>query len=268
MTAPLIEAQDLRVTDQRGQALLDGIGFQVRSGELVGLLGRSGSGKSVLARCLLGLWPSPDSPPNGRLTFDGIDLLVEGGSRSHPLRGRDIALIPSGGRGLLNPVIRVGDQIAAVARAHDPGLGRKEARARAVIELARLSVNDPERRAQAYPHELSGGMCQRVLIAMAFVGSPRLVICDDATTGLDVTVQALVLAALTQRVDEEEAAALIVSHDVGVVAQTARSVIVLDGGRIIEQGPVTDVLVHPAHPATRHLVEAARLARAVEVELA
>jgi ABC-type glutathione transport system ATPase component len=254
----LVEVRDLRVPDRRGRALLDGVSFDVGAGDLMGVLGRSGAGKSVLARALLGLWPAADPGPSGSLTFDGVDLVADGRGAA-ALRGRDIAIVPSGGRGLLNPVVRVGDQIAAVTRAHDRGVGRKEARARAVTELARLSVNDPERRAHAYPHELSGGMCQRVLIAMAFVGRPRLVICDDATTGLDVTVQALVLTALARRVEEEHAAGLIISHDVGVVAQTAGTVVVLDGGAVVEAGPVGDVLVQPKHAATLALVAAARL---------
>jgi ABC-type glutathione transport system ATPase component len=262
----LVTVRDLCVPDRSGRPLLSNVSFQVASGEAVGVLGRAGSGKTVLARSLLGLFPSDDPGPTGELRFDGVEQLGAAGTDPSGLRGRDIALIPSGGRGLLNPVVRVGDQIASVARAHDRALGRKDARARAVEELAKLSVNDPERRAHAFPHELSGGMCQRVLIAMAFSCRPRLVICDDATTGLDVTVQALVLAALKRRVDEEGAAALIVSHDVGIVAHTARTVVVLAQGTVVEQGPVEEVLVAPVHPATRLLVETARLgARGSEI---
>lgn len=266
MSEALVSVRDLCVPDRRGRTLLSGVSFDVAAGQAVGVLGHAGSGKSVLARSLLGLFPSDDPRPSGSLRFDGVQQLGEARTDPAGLRGRDIALIPSGGRELLNPVVRVGDQIAAVARTHDRSLGRKGARERAVQELAKLSVNDPERRAHAFPHELSGGMCQRVLIAMAFSCSPRLVICDDATTGLDVTVQALALAALKRRVDEERAAVLIVSHDVGIVAQTASTVVVLAGGTVVEQGPVEEVLVAPAHPATRLLVETARLgARRPEV---
>lgn len=254
----LLEVRNLTILGRDGAPVIDGVCMSVGQGEIVGVLGESGSGKTILARGILGFLPEPERPVGGAVLLDGRDLLALSPDELAEVRGNEIALIPSGARRLLNPVVRVGDQIAAVLRSHR-GLGRREARTQAAAELGKLAINDPERRAAAYPHELSGGMCQRVVIAMAFCSRPRLVICDDATSGLDVTVQALVLRDLTRRVEEEGAAAIVISHDVGIIAQTASRVSVMGGGRVVEEGPVGEVLVAPVSAQTARLVELARL---------
>lgn len=230
-------------------------------GEFVGLVGESGSGKSTAALALMALAKPPGRIVKGDVIFCGENLLNKTDDELRAIRGRLISLIVQNSRAALNPLVPVGDQIANVYMAHHKA-AKKEARRLAVEALRAVAIPDAERRATSYPHQLSGGMAQRVLIAMATINEPRLLIADEPTTGLDVTVQAQFLDTLHQKVDEAAAAVLFVTHDLGIVAQYCDRVAVMFQGEMIEEADVDSLFAAPKHPYTQRLVASAADRRA------
>jgi peptide/nickel transport system ATP-binding protein len=257
MTA-VLTVHDLHVAiGRRGHAtnVLRGAGLEVGAGEVRGLVGESGAGKSMLGRAVLGLLPANAVIAAGTIQFDGRDLLAMPEPERRGLLGRRIALIPQDPMTSLNPVKRVGAQIAALLR-HHLALSKRDAWQRAAELLAEVAIREPQRVLQLYPHEISGGMRQRVLIAMAFACDPSLVIADEPTTALDVTVQRQVLQLVERLRRRHGAAVLFITHDLGVVAKICRTMTVLHAGRVLEEGETTDVLTKPHHPYTRALLAA------------
>ncbi|WP_298259422.1 ABC transporter ATP-binding protein [Bradyrhizobium sp.] len=235
--------------------VLRGASLEVQPGEVRGLVGESGAGKSMLGRAALGLLPSNASIVSGRIAFEGRDLLkMSEGERRSEL-GRRIALIPQDPMTSLNPVKRVGAQIGRLLR-HHLDLSKRAALERAAELLTEVAIREPERVLSLYPHEISGGMRQRVLIAMAFACNPSLVIADEPTTALDVTVQRQVLQLVERLRQRHGSAVLFITHDLGVVAKICRSMTVLHAGRVLEEGETAEVLAHPRHAYTRALLAA------------
>jgi peptide/nickel transport system ATP-binding protein len=253
MTDPVLEAENLRV--QFGQTVaVDGVSLRVGRGRIVGLVGESGSGKSVTARTLMRMVPEPGRITGGTVRFGGRDLLAlpEGEMRS--IRGERIAMVFQDPQASLNPVVTVGAQVAEALIVH--GMSRRKARRRAVELLELVGIPDTERRAGEYPHQFSGGMRQRVMIAMALAGDPALLVADEPTTALDVTIQAQILKLLAELRDRIGVAVLLITHDMGVVAELCDELAVMYGGRIVETGTVAGVFAAPAHPYTRDLLRA------------
>jgi len=236
--------------------LVDGVTFSVNEGETLCIVGESGCGKSVTSLALMGLLPTP--PANivsGSVRFDGLDLLTLSERAFADIRGNRISMIFQEPMTSLNPVFTIGHQIAECVRRHR-GLGRVEARAEALALLRLVRIPVPESRLDAYPHELSGGMRQRVMIAMALANRPKLLIADEPTTALDVTIQAQVLALMRNLQAETGAALVLVTHDLGVVAEVADHVAVMYAGRIVEYGTVAEIFDDPQHPYTIGLMGA------------
>ena len=246
------------VFDVEGRSLraVDDVSFTVRRGETLGLVGESGSGKSVTALSVLGLVRPPGRIAGGRVVFEGQDLLGLPEKRLRAIRGARIALILQEPMTALNPVFPIGQQIAEAMEVH--GVRRPEARARAVELLEAVRIPDAARRARDYPHQLSGGMRQRVLIAMALSCRPSLVIADEPTTALDATIQAEILDLLEDMRRRFELSLILVTHDLGLVSGLADRVAVMYAGQIVEQGPVREIASAPAHPYTRALVALTR----------
>lgn len=249
-----------------GRAVLDGIDLHVAPGEILGVVGPPGAGKSVLVRCIMGLLGDKLRRADGRIVFRGRELTRLDPRALREIRGRDIVPLLANAKVQLNPLVRIGDLMVAHIRAH-ASCSHRVARQRAADMLGSIGLNDPARRLRAYPHELSGGMAQRVCIAIALIHRPALIVADEPTSGLDVTVQRQVLDLMIGLCEETGAAQILATRDLGIVAQYCRRVAVLHEGRIVETGPVEQVLVAPSHPATRALVEAARL-RSVPTALA
>jgi peptide/nickel transport system ATP-binding protein len=257
MTA-VLTVHDLHVAiGHRSSAtnVLRGASLEVGAGEVRGLVGESGAGKSMLGRAVLGLLPANAVITDGTIQFEGRDLVAMPEPERRGLLGRRIALIPQDPMTSLNPVKQVGAQIAALLR-HHLALSKRDALSRAEELLAEVAIREPARVLQLYPHEISGGMRQRVLIAMAFACDPSLVIADEPTTALDVTVQRQVLQLVERLRQRHGAAILFVTHDLGVVAKICRTMTVLHAGRVLEEGETADVLAKPRHPYTRALLAA------------
>lgn len=235
--------------------ILRGVNLELQPREVRGLVGESGAGKSMLGRAVLGLLPVNATITAGSITFEGRDLLAMGEAERRKLLGRRIALIPQDPMTSLNPVKRIGVQIGGLLR-HHLGLSKRAASARAAELLAEVAIRDPQRVLSLYPHEISGGMRQRVLIAMAFACDPALVVADEPTTALDVTVQRQVLQLVERLRQRHGSAVLFVTHDLGVVAKICRSMTVLHSGRVLEYGETADVLARPRHAYTRALLAA------------
>jgi peptide/nickel transport system ATP-binding protein len=233
--------------------VLDDVNFTMHVGEILGLVGESGSGKSVSALALLGMIPHPGRIVAGSIRFEGVDLLHLSEDEMRRYRGRRIAMIPQSYRSALNPIISAGKQISRLLEIHE-GCSRAAARRRTLELLDLVGLADPQRRMREYPHQLSGGMCQRVMIAMALATSPQLLIADEPTTGLDVSIAARVLDLLSDLSKRTGAAILLISHDLGVVAQTCQRVAVIHAGQLVETAPVRELFRFPAHPYTRALV--------------
>jgi oligopeptide/dipeptide ABC transporter ATP-binding protein len=231
-----------------------GAGLEVAPGEIVGLIGESGSGKSLTCRAVVRLIPRPGRIAAGSIAFGGRDVLALSPAGLRELRARDVGMIYQDPFSSLNPVFRVRDQLTETLHIN-LGMGKAEARAHAVELLDGVGIPDPERRALSYPHELSGGMRQRVMIALATASRPRLLLADEPTTALDVTTQAQILALLRRLRDEREMAVLLVSHDFGVIAQVCDRVAVMYGGHIVETGPIATIYRNAQHPYTRALLE-------------
>ena len=265
MTA-ILDVTDLHVAIGRRPPLplLRGVSLAVAPGEVRGLVGESGAGKSMIGRSIFGLLPGGARITRGSVAFDGRDLVTMPERERRGLLGREIALIPQDPMTSLNPVRRIGEQVAAVLRLK-LGMSRREARGRALDLLTDVAIRDPARVLAAYPHELSGGMRQRVLIAMAFSCRPRLVVADEPTTALDVTVQRQILRLIHDLQHRNDAAVLFVTHDLGLVAKLCQTVTVLHAGRVLESGDTARVLRDAAHPYTRALLAATpRLDRPAE----
>jgi oligopeptide/dipeptide ABC transporter ATP-binding protein len=235
---------------------VDGVSFTIAHGETVCLVGESGCGKSVTALSLLRLVPPPGRIDAGSvIRFDALDLLALPSDELRAIRGNRMAMIFQEPMTALNPVLTVGDQIAEVVRVHTSA-SKQEAWQRAVSMLAQVGIADPAVRATQYPHELSGGMRQRVMIAMALVLEPQLVIADEPTTALDVTIQAQILELLREMRSRSGMALLLITHDLGVVAEMASRVVVMYAGQVVEEAPVDALFASPAHPYTEGLLAA------------
>jgi len=235
----------------------DDLSYQVHKGEFVAIVGESGSGKSVSALSVMGLIPYPPGlVVDGKILFHGRDLLEADDQEIQEIRGSKISMIFQEPSTALNPVVTIGKQIAEAIRIHDKSVGKREAMRRAVDLLARVNIPNPEVRARQYPFELSGGMQQRAMIAMAMSCNPEILICDEPTTALDVTVQAQVLEQLNSLRQEFGTALILITHNLGVVARYADSVKVMYGGKIIEEGDPTDIFEDPHHPYTLGLIRA------------
>jgi oligopeptide/dipeptide ABC transporter ATP-binding protein len=252
MTDTILDVRDLRV-DFPVLRAVDGASFSVRRGEALGLVGESGSGKTMALRALVDLLPRNARVAGGAVVFDGEDLAAASPDRRRQLRGRGIAMVFQEPMTALNPVMRVGDQIAEGPLAR-LGYGRRRARARAVELMRLVGIPDPAHRYGAYPHELSGGLRQRVMIAIALSLEPKLILCDEPTTALDVTIQDQILALLTSLREELAVSVVLVSHDLAVVAETCRDVAVMYAGQVVEAGPVETVFREPRHPYTLGLL--------------
>ena len=242
---------------------IDGVSFDLAAGESLGIVGETGCGKSVTAKSILGLVPAPPARVvSGRIRYAGEDLLAAGESRLRALRGVEIAMIFQDPMTYLNPVFTIGQQLVDVIQAHQrvrsPGerLDRREAREHAIEMLRRVHLPNPERQMRAYPHQLSGGMRQRVLIAQALSGNPRLLIADEPTTALDVTIQAQILDLVAELMEDLDLSVIMISHDLGVVANLCRRVIVMYAGQVVEDASVSRLFSSPAHPYTRGLLRA------------
>jgi oligopeptide/dipeptide ABC transporter ATP-binding protein len=242
-----------RLPDGRDAAAVDGISFTVGRGETLGIVGESGSGKSVTALSIIRLVMPPGRIAAGRIEFDGRDLLTLGDEEMRRVRGRRIGFVFQEPMVALNPVYTIGYQIAETLLVHDLARGAA-AKRRAVELLEAVRVPDPARRAAEYPHQLSGGLRQRAMIALALAAEPELVIADEPTTALDVTIQAEVLDLLRDLRQRFHLSLLLITHDLGVVAEMADRVAVMYCGRIVEQAPVAQLFASPAHPYTRGLL--------------
>ncbi|HUP00544.1 MAG TPA: ABC transporter ATP-binding protein [Gemmatimonadota bacterium] len=256
MTPPLLQVEDLRTyfhTDEGTARAVDGVSFEVRPRETLGIVGESGCGKSVTALSILRLIPDPPGRiESGRLLFQGHDLLKLSEREMRKIRGNEITMIFQEPMTSLNPVFTVGDQVGEVLRLHR-GLSKDEARERSVEMLRRVRIPDPEQRVEEYPHQLSGGQRQRVMIAMALACDPALLIADEPTTALDVTVQAQILELLKQLQEEYGMSIMLITHDLGVIAETAHRVVVMYAGVVAEVGTVEQIFEGPNHPYTEGL---------------
>jgi peptide/nickel transport system ATP-binding protein/oligopeptide transport system ATP-binding protein len=234
---------------------LNDVDFELDAGRVLGIVGETGAGKSLTAQSICGLLRPPARVVGGRVLFEGRDLTAMEPNALNALRGSEIAMVVQNPRSSLDPLTRIGDQLARIHQAHsDASIASSRRRALEMMEA--VGIPDPSRRADAWPHELSGGMAQRVLIAMALMNSPKLLIADEPTTGLDVTVQAQILDLLRDLVQSRGMAMIVITHDLGVVAHYCDEVAVMFAGMIVESGPVRDVFLSPAHPYTGNLIAA------------
>jgi len=254
----LLEVQNLTVEfgpEASPFKAVDGVSLAIDAGEVVGIVGESGSGKSVTALALMGLIDAPGRVKADRLLFDGRDVLALPEKERRAMLGRDIAMIFQDPMSSLNPCFTVEYQLTETLRIHEGG-SRRALRSRALELLRAVEIPDAERRLDAYPHQLSGGMSQRVMVAMAIACNPRLLIADEPTTALDVTIQAQMLALLLKLQRERGMGLMLITHDLGVVAEVARRVMVMYAGQVVETAPVPDIFVAPHHPYTEALLSA------------
>jgi oligopeptide/dipeptide ABC transporter ATP-binding protein len=259
MTGPLLQVRDLHVqiSTRRGTVrAVDGVSFEVPRGEAMGLVGESGSGKSMTLRAILGVLPPEAHVTSGQILLDGQDLVPLRQSDLNRIRGPKMSMIFQEPMSALNPVMRVGSQIAEGPRVH-LGVSRAKAAQIALDLMRRVGIPDPERRFRAFPHEFSGGMRQRVMIAIALACDPEIILCDEPTTALDVTIQDQILRLLAKLCLQSGVSLVFVTHDLPVVAQVCQQLAVMYGGKLVESGPVRDVLHEPCHPYTLGLVRSA-----------
>jgi peptide/nickel transport system ATP-binding protein len=264
--APLLEVRDLHIHFGATKAV-EGVSFELGEGEVLGLVGESGSGKSATSLAILELLP-PIAKTSGLILWRdhqarssagsdmALNLLQQPASALRRIRGREIAMIFQEPMTALNPVMTIGRQVAECAEAHAPSLSRRESKRTAIAALESVAIPEAARRFNDYPHQFSGGQRQRILIAMALINRPRLLIADEPTTALDVTVQAQILALLAQLQREHGLSMLFISHDLAVVGQVASRVAVMRSGQIVEMGSTRQILTAPAHPYTRSLLAA------------
>jgi oligopeptide transport system ATP-binding protein len=256
---PVLSIRDLVVeftTEDGIVQAVDGISYDLYPGETLGIVGESGSGKSVSTMSLLGLIPQPPGRiVRGEAIFQGKDLLKLGKKDLRRLRGNDLAMVFQDPMTSLNPVLKIGFQIAEAIKTHNPGVKDGAADQRAVDLLKLVGVPNPERRVEQYPHEFSGGMRQRAMIAMAIANEPSVLIADEPTTALDVTIQAQILEVLKKAQDETHAATILITHDLGLIAELADRVIVMYAGKVVEVGDVSTIFASPRHPYTVGLMD-------------
>ena len=266
MPEPILNVSNLSVEFHTRAGInyaVNDVSFHLNAGETLGIVGESGSGKSVTCSALMGLLPCPPAVigAESRAVFAGMDLLHTAEKEMARLRGRRISMIFQDPMTSLNPCMTVGDQVAEPLVLHH-GMTWKEARRAAVEELARTGIPEPDKRARCYPHEFSGGMRQRVMIAMALITRPEILIADEPTTALDVTVQKQVLDLLSERQRELGTAVILITHDLGVVKQYAHRIQVMYAGSIVESAPAEELLAHPLHAYTRALMASIPAAKA------
>jgi len=250
---PLLAVENLRVgfatEDGRLQAV-DGVNFTLEPGEVLAIVGESGSGKSVTAQTIIGLTRSPNAHIEGSVRLNGDELTSQSEKELQKVRGSQIAMIFQDPMTSMNPVYTVGKQIVEAIRAHDGGVKKRDAHARAAELLGAVGIPDPERRVDDYPHEFSGGMRQRAMIAMGLALEPSVLIADEPTTALDVTIQAQILHLIQDLNRSRGLATILITHDLGVVAEVADRVLVMYGGKVVEQGTLDDIFYDPQHPYT------------------
>lgn len=260
----LLKVEDLRVEfhTYRGTVhALNGVTFDLDKGEVLGLAGETGSGKSVTALSIQRLLPPNARIVSGKIIFDGIDLVKLSEEEMEKIRGRRMAAVFQDPHTYLNPVFKIGRQFVDILKQHDPDVinsdkKEKVAREKAIQMLKEVKMPAPERVMEMYPHELSGGMKQRVLLAMAYSLKPDLIIADEATTALDVTIQAQVLEIMKELQKKSNISIILITHDLGIIAENCNRVAVMYAGRVVEFGRVTEVLVNPKHPYTQGLIRA------------
>ena len=252
-SGPLLQVEDLKVhfpTDDGVVKSVDGVSFSLERGQTLGIVGESGSGKSVSSSAIMGLQRGTSARVSGSIMFDGRDLMEVSDEEYRELRGQEIAMIFQDPLSALHPYYTVGAQIAEGYRVHHPDANKKDARNRTLEMLGKVGIPNPARRIDQYPHEFSGGMRQRAMVAMALINDPKLLIADEPTTALDVTVQAQILDLMVSLQDEFRSAIIIITHDLGVVADIADDILVMYAGRPVEKGNVMDTFARPKHPYT------------------
>ena len=258
VAVPVLDVRDLSVefrTRSGTVAALDSITFAVGKGEMIGVVGESGSGKSVTAYALMGILEAAGKVTSGSAMFGSADLLKASESDLEQLRGRELSMIFQNPRVALNPIRRVGLQIADVLLRHG-NVTRADAPTRAIDMLKAVRIPDPERRAKAYPFELSGGMCQRIMIAIALACTPSLLIADEPTTGLDVTTQAAIMDLISELARERGMATVLITHDLGMAAEYCDRIVVMHAGHVVENAPTAELFANPRHPYTAKLIAA------------
>ena len=251
MNQPLLSVRDLRVSFDTPDGIVravNDVSFDIRAGETLGIVGESGSGKSVTASSILRLNSSVTATTTGTILFDGRDVLSVDEADMRKIRGQDIAMVFQDPLSALNPFYTVGEQIAEAYLVHHPDASKEDVRARVLAMLEKVGIPNPTKRIDEYPHEFSGGMRQRIVIAIALINSPRLLIADEPTTALDVTVQAQILDLMKDLQQETGMAIILITHDLGVVAEVADAALVMYGGRIVEHADVMSVFSTPTHP--------------------
>lgn len=257
MSKKLLEVNDLKVsffTPAGEVKAVDGITYTIHENEVMGVVGESGSGKSVEAYSIMGLLANPGKVVGGSITFDGRDVLAFSEEERRQFRGQDVGMIFQNPMTCLNPVYTIGDQLMEALRCHDKSISKEDARKRAVEMLELVGINNADKRVDQYPHEFSGGMRQRAMIAMAMICHPKLLIADEPTTALDVTIQAQILELMKDLQKKTGMAIIFITHNLGVVAEICDRVSVMYAGHIMEQGDVNDIFYSPAHPYTKGLL--------------
>ena len=254
----LLKVEDLKVsffTPAGEVKAVDGISYSLGYNEVMGIVGESGSGKSVEAYSIIGLLQNPGRVIGGSIEFEGENLLEYTPEQMRQFRGNKVSMIFQNPMTCLNPVYTIGNQLTEALTCHDQKISRKEARERVVEMLKLVGINNAEKRLDQYPHEFSGGMRQRAMIAMALICSPKLLIADEPTTALDVTIQAQILELMKDLQRKENTSIIFITHNLGVVAEICDRVSVMYAGRIVEQGKVNDIFYNPQHPYTRRLLQ-------------
>lgn len=258
---PLLSVRNLQVSFNTREGVVkavDGVSFDVDQGESLGIVGESGSGKSVMVNAILQLNFATEVIVSGEVLFNGVDLLKLPESEMRKIRGREIAMIFQDPLSALNPFYTVGKQVAEAYLTHHPKTSKTEIASIVLNALEKVGIPEPAKRLKSYPHEFSGGMRQRIVIAIALVNKPRLLIADEPTTALDVTVQAQILELIQTLREEHESAVMLITHDLGVVAETMQRVMVMYAGRAAENAEVGDLFATPSHPYTRGLLRSVR----------
>jgi peptide/nickel transport system ATP-binding protein len=257
MAERLLDVKNLKTyffTDEGVVRAVDGVDLYIEKGETLGVVGESGCGKSVTALSIMKLIPQPPGRiVEGEINYDGTNLVTLAPNRMRKIRGKEISMIFQEPMTSLNPVFTVGEQIAEAIRLHE-GLGRREAMAKTVDMLKLVHIPNADRRVKEYPHQLSGGMRQRIMIAMALSCNPKLLIADEPTTALDVTIQAQILDLLNELKSKLRMAVMLITHDMGVIAETAQRVVVMYAAKVAEEAPVGDLFKEPLHPYTQGLL--------------
>lgn len=257
MGKPLLSVENLEVNftiENKSINVIDNVSFSIKKGKVIGLVGESGCGKSISSLSVMRLLPRTANISNGKILFDGQDILSLSSEEMTRIRGKEIGMIFQEPMTSLNSVFTIGNQLSESIRLHS-GMGKKEALEHAIDRLKMVSIPSPEKVIKQYPHELSGGMRQRVMIAMAMSCDPKLLIADEPTTALDVTIQAQILDLIRDLRDETGASVLLITHDLGVVAEMCDYVVVMYAGRVVEEGDVFKIFENPKHPYTLGLLE-------------